>query len=375
MGSRRTAVKVGAVAAAAIALAGFGAQSASALPAADGVRQQVVFAGSDTTFDFVKSYAATWQASSSNNTGAAADILTVLPPVSSTNTTVPADANCGVRIWGPVPTTNPVNTPYPNGSSAGISALTSSAGASPANACVDVARSSRAKTGTDAASLRFFGFARDAVSVATYGAKINVTQAQLQDIYACRTTLWQNIPGSGKTGTIIRYIPQDGSGTRSFFISALLGGATPAANSAACPLITVQENVGTAVSSANQARAILPYSVAQWVYQNRAPANGAVDLTAGNFIDSIDGVSPTTGDGSTAAAAATPILNGTFKGARTVYNVLDTRTPAASYNAALRIVGFDSTGRSLLCNGSQAGAITAFGFVPFPSSGTGGTCR
>jgi len=367
MGSRRIAVKVGAVAAAAIALAGFGAQSASALPAADGVRQQVVFAGSDTTFDFIKSYAATWQASSSNNTGSAADILTVLPPVSSTTTTVAADANCGAQTWGTA------TLPYPNGSSAGITALANSAAAG--NACVDVARSSRAKGGTDPATLKFFGFARDAVSVATYGAKINVSQAQLQDIYACRTTLWQNIPGSGKTGTIVRYLPQAGSGTRSFFISSLLGGANPAPNSAACPLIEVQENVGSQVSAANQPRAILPYSVAQWVYQNRAPANGAVDLTAGNFIDSIDGVSPSTGDGSTAAAAATPILNGTFKGARTVYNVLDTRTPAASYNAALRIVGFDSTGRSLLCNGSQASKITAYGFVPFPSSGTGGTCR
>lgn len=369
MGSRRFAVKAGAVAAAAIAIAGFGAESASALPAADGVRQQVAFAGSDTTFDFMRAYTTAWQASSSNQTGAAADILTNLQPVGTNLTTVAADANCAARTYGPG------NTAYPNGSSAGITALTASAGATPANACIDVARSSRARRSTDPSTLQFFAFARDAVSFTTWTNPVNLTQAQLQDVYACRTTNWSSIAGSGKTGTIIRYLPQTGSGTRDFFVSTLLGGVNPAPNTAACPLIEVQENVGTQVAAANQARAILPYSVAQWVYQNRAPANGATDLTAGNLIGSINGVAPATGNGSTAAANNTAILNGTFRGSRNVYNVLDTRTPTASYNAALRIVGFDSTGRSLLCNGGQASLISAFGFVPFASSGTGGTCR
>ena len=120
----------------------------------------------------------------------------------------------------------------PDGSSAGISALTSSQVVSGAN-CISFARSSRARASTDppyaAGGIAFVNLAGDAVTwaaQATTNAPATLTQAQLAAIYNCTDTNWSQV--GGKNAPIHAFIPQSGSGTRSFFLSAI-GVANPGA--------------------------------------------------------------------------------------------------------------------------------------------------
>jgi len=206
------------------------------------------------------------------------------------------------------------------------------------------------------------------------------------------------LPGGG-SGPIQRYIPQAGSGTRTFFISDLLGGFDPTTvSNASCPAVnqSFEENQATQVLAADHEKAILPFSTGQWIFQANNKINPSIDLRNGaKMIGQI-----TTGVGTNAntvrwnttdvqyennagTGATTPVNEANvvlntpvpdFHGIRYVYNVLDTVSP--DYSTARGLVGFDNVAagaKSPLCSNSKRTTILSFGFQPLSTTGGGGT--
>lgn len=165
--------------------------------------------------------------------------------------------------------------------------------------------------------------------------------------------------GAGETAnTIHAYLPQAGSGTRSFWIGKVSITETQI-STAAVPAtdvtpsgVSVQEHDGTAV--ANDPFALMPFSIGQWVAQ----ANGvATDRRHGIVLQQSGSVNPTTvaaGVYSTNAAWATTNTN--LK--RTVYNIVSTAAANALTDNAVKraFVGDDS----LVCQAKDV--ITKFGY-------------
>ena len=200
--------------------------------------------------------------------------------------TINGDAECpGGQVWhtdtGALDTGTAVPATLgtaPFGSGAGKNYLKAEVGASVPGGptkfgCVDVARSSSGQAATDAAGSQYYAFALDSVSWATTSAKAPpyLTRAQLVGIYDCTIVDWGAIPG-GLPGPIQRYYPQDGSGTRSFFSTDVLGKAstyappTAAVAGGACTTdpIFIEENEAQQVAANDNDKAIFPYSAAVW---------------------------------------------------------------------------------------------------------------
>ena len=172
--------------------------------------------------------------------------------------------------------------PRPDGSSAGITALTTTNPTTSGHPCIDFARSSRARAATDPPfaknGIAFVTLAGDAVTYATQksssggasNAPGNLTTAQLTSIYNCKVTNWSQV--GGKSGTIKAFIPQSSSGTRAFFLAAL-GLTTPGScvsdlPTKALPGGTLEENQGTnAVFKKSPQDVIFPYSVGKYIAQ------------------------------------------------------------------------------------------------------------
>jgi phosphate transport system substrate-binding protein len=345
---------------------GVAATPALAVPPADSRVQVLAAAGSDTTQDVIAAVLGAYRDDASGNPDG--DVTVNVPVRPAAPLTVPADDSCAERTY--VATgqqTPPTSYAAPSGSGAGKTAL-----ADPANrttACIDVARSSSGPAASDPAEFEYYGYAKDAVSWAHFpgAAPADLTLAQLRSVYACTVTNWNQV--GGQDATIIRYLPPAGSGTRSFFVSTVLG-AEPVTTCG--DIRTAAENDGTAVTAADRSTAILPFSVAQWVAQ----ANGAsTDARADILIGAIDAQNPVSGpDSDGRYEPNTTAVNGTFPGARTVYNVLDTRL--SSYPQALRVVGFDATGPGYLCAGTTAvtALLKTYGFTPLTADESGNTC-
>lgn len=193
----------------------------------------------------------------------------------------------------------------PNGSSAGINALNADLAAG--TDCVDFARSSRGPADTSTDDLTFVPFALDGVTYATdLGSTLptNLTKAQLIDIYQCDSTQYPNAQP---------LLPQSGSGTRSFWLTAL--GLTEA-DLGDCVDDTVQEHNGEAIANGNQ---LMPYSIAQWISQGKGFAD-VPNRRGQSRLRNINGLAPTTGSGS--ALALNPGFAADFL--RQVYNVVPT---------------------------------------------------
>jgi len=199
----------------------------------------------------------------------------------------------------------------PNGSSAGITALL--ADEASGEECIDYARSSRVKNPTTDGDLVFVPFARDGVTWAAFpkkdgGNKFNapgdLSTEQLQDIFECAVTNWDEV--GGKDAPIEPFLPQSGSGTRSFWLTAI-GVTTPGA----CVDQSVQENSGEAVPAADRKNAIIPYSIAKYLAQSNGIGD---DVRAGADLRNINGTKPVKKDK----------LNADFSAAflRDVFNVL-----------------------------------------------------
>ncbi len=213
----------------------------------------------------------------------------------------------------------------PDGSSAGINQLKTFQTTSDGNFfCTSFARSSRARNSGDPAyapgGVAFVDMAGDAVTYstqATTNAPKTLTTAQLASIYNCTVTDWGQV--GGKAGNPIHaFIPQPGSGTRSFFLSAI-----GVANPGSCVsddngLLEENEGVNPVLNDPN---AIFPYSIGKYIaeaFHSAKCANSSCTATNGiacsptgtqnlfgcnthgtMVLKQINGIAPTTGKGKT----------------------------------------------------------------------------
>lgn len=253
------------------------------------------------------------------------------------------------------------------------------------------ARSSSGPSGAIANGvLTYVPFAQDNMTYATaplnvtkipsdipLGSTANTTEVSLMNIYKGNITQVIEdeatgdfikleaptyVPAAGEISNPIRaYIPQAGSGTRSFWIGQvkiteadITGGLVPAKDITPGG-VTVQEHDGTAV--ATDPYALVGFSISQWVAQT----NGvAPKRTAGAVLRSIGGLEPVVvTDGVYATAPTWSAIK------RPVYNIVPTAlVNADEENAITR--AFRGT-NSLVCQ-SQA-VIQKFGYGLLSYSG------
>jgi phosphate transport system substrate-binding protein len=172
----------------------------------------------------------------------------------------------------------------PNGSSPAVAALSAGAGGTTkGHPCMDFARSSRAPKSTDPTNLTFIGQALDNVTYASLAkgsnAPHNLTISQLNKIYTCAVTNWDQV--GGKNAPIKPLLAQAGAGTVSFFLAAI-GVNTPG------PCVTepgtLEENEGVNPIFKNNKDAIIPFSAGDWVaqaYHSAKCLNTSCTLTGG----------------------------------------------------------------------------------------------
>jgi ABC-type phosphate transport system substrate-binding protein len=227
----------------------------------------------------------------------------------------------------------------PDGSSQGITALAASQVVNGVN-CLNFANSSRPRGSGDPifgkGGVAFVALAGDAVSwshESTTDAPKSLTVSQLNAIYSCTDTNWDQV--GGKNAPIKAFEPQPGSGTLSFFLAAI--GVTTPGSCVSNDNNLLEENEG--VNPVLQSpEAIFFYSAGDWIAQKYhsakctnsgctatppcSPATGknefGCNLTGKMVEGEIDGVAPITGTGSSAK------INTAFDSSfdRTLYTVV-----------------------------------------------------
>jgi ABC-type phosphate transport system substrate-binding protein len=215
------------------------------------------------------------------------------------------------------------NIARPDGSSAGITQLATFQKTGDGNFfCTSFARSSRSRSPSDppfaTGGIAFVDLAGDAVTwsaQATTNAPKTLTSAQLAAIYNCTDTNWNQV--GGKNAPIHAFIPQSGSGTRSFFLSAI-----GVANPGSCVSDaggTLQENEGVN-PVLNDPNAIFPFSIGKYIAEKFhsatclnstcTPNSSGIACTPSGHqnlfgcnshgtmvLKQINGIAPTTGSG------------------------------------------------------------------------------
>ncbi len=272
-------------------------------------------------------------------------------------------------------------TPRPNGSSAGILALTANAKTRDRRFnCIDFTRSSRGRKSTDPAKgpggIEFVALAKDAVTFATNSATnapANLSARQLGQIYSCTVTNWRQV--GGRNGRISAQLPQTGSGTRAFFLTAI-GVVTPGA----CVNSTAEENEGVNRVLAGR-NTIFPYSVGKYLAETyhsgrcgtrpaRVKNQFGCDNHGAMVLHSIGGSRPTTGRG--AAQTINARFNPLF--VRVVYDVVRySATTADHIPSYLEQIFASAHARHTgwLCSSRIAQRDEAnYGFLLFPFCGT-----
>ncbi|MGW3073702.1 MULTISPECIES: PstS family phosphate ABC transporter substrate-binding protein [unclassified Kitasatospora] len=338
---RKTAAKLLTVAALATSVATVAGGTAVADPAAGVTPRAIDFVGvgSDTTQALLNQLATDYNAS-------------------LTSSTAPR-----VYSWDAIPTgtittkTGATAITRPNGSGAGINALNANT-----NATVDFARSSRGPVATDPTTDNFVALAKDAVAWAAKSggnAPANLTTANLKDIYTCTVTKWNQINASLPNATIKPFLPQTGSGTRSFFLTAINGGVT-ALTPGACVNSSVQENQGSD-ALLNDVNAVVPYSVAHYIGQVYFGKGSGADVQGPLTIRNIDGVVGGPVD------TTNKVINSNYADTlygRVVYNVFrkDDWAPAVDTTRAATLRGIFGDGGWFCTNGTAD--IKSFGFLP-----------
>lgn len=345
-----------------IAASAMSAMPAHGVPAAANPGKVLAMVGSDTSFFVADAMAPQYNLNSTFNTESPRDLLVNVAPLFTapfpTGAVVPADADCAEVIYK-------AGSPSPNGSSAGISALVADA-----TGCLDIARSSRNKTGSDPASLEFYAFGLDAVSWVKFPgtkAPLNLTQQNLQDIYICDSithaplvTDWSQVGGTA--GTIKRYYPQSGSGTFSFWNTKIMGQSSSFDPNVNCDpqydVTYTQEHDATTIAPADKPFAITPFAYGQWT----AASKGVLaDRRNGGVLGNINGVKP-----GASTINETPTR---FLGTRYLFHVLKNTGP--TYNDAMRAVGVDNAGNGWLCNNSASKTLKLFGVNPLKKAAAG----
>lgn len=252
---------------------------------------------------------------------------------------------------------------------------------------VDFARSSSGPTaGT---GLKFLPFGRDAMSVAynTTGGLtgLNLTTGQITELYSGVDNAADSVvtfsAQPATVGTTVSVngvavhpkIPQSGSGTRAFFLSAI--GVSGSGQPALAPYISdpggtaqggLPENDGSVLTNDGD---LICFSAAQWIAQ----ANGKqANTTAGLALANINGQAPTTGSSPTMSAGALfgaknvsgdyNVVPGTGVGVfnRDVYNVIPTSFIAGTSKQQALVSILASSGGIYGAGGKSV--IKAFGF-------------
>jgi ABC-type phosphate transport system substrate-binding protein len=278
----------------------------------------------------------------------------------------------------------------PDGSSAGIAALTTTPKDSNKKYnCFDFARSSRARTATDPSKAKggilFVALAKDAVTYSTNkatNAPGSLTTKQLLGIYSCTITTWSQVGVTGTAGAakILPVLPQTGSGTRSFFLSAI-GGASFAPGP--CVNSTPEENEGIApvFKGANAKNVIFPFSVGKYIAQKfhsaacgKKPKKGqnsfGCDQIGNLVLRKIGGKAPTTGTGTGT------VINANFTAAfqRIVYDVVPYSTSTRDHIPS-RLERYFASSRAktkgYFCGTAARKILVNYGFLPTVECGIG----
>ena len=282
-----------------------------------------------------------------------------------------------------------VAEPRPNGSGAGITALTTNQGGTVSgHPCVDFARSSSGRSATvppyAPGGIAYVALAGDAVTYATVSgsnAPSNLTTAQLTEIYECQITNWGQV--GGKNAPIQAYLPQTSSGTRTFFLKAI-GVSSPGA-CVSDQNNNLQENEGTN-PLLHSKDAIFPYSVGKYIAQTYhsaactvsscASVHGAIchphgsqdefgcDNRGSLVLRDINGTAPATGSGH-----STVISSGfTAAFVRTLYEVVRFSASTGDHIPAYLEPLFGASGWA--CTSPVAKAdLRDYGFTVLPSCG------
>lgn len=250
------------------------------------------------------------------------------------------DAVGSANVTTKDPATNPNCTiPRPNGSGAGRAALLTSLQA--ANNCLDFARSSSLTLTAATPGLTYVPFAVDAVTYAitpTSSIPRKLSLADVKSIYHCDP----NFVGTGPNFALTVYLPQAGSGTRSFWETTVgITDADVVAGVYPCIKDTkngapVEEHDGRVLDD----NSIAPFSIAQY---NAQSSQTIADLRGRAILGTIDGLAPTT-------------LNTNFGVKRDVYNVI----PTSKIGTAPWSTVFAGP-NSLICQ--QANLINTYGFA------------
>lgn len=200
------------------------------------------------------------------------------------------------------------------------------------NLHVDFARSSSGLSDAEkSAGLRAFPFAKDTLGMAvaaTSNAPASLTEAQIVSIYKGDITNWSQVGGTA--GVINPYIPQPGSGTRSFFDGELkrMNGGT--AVTLGLSVKETQEHDDSAIKA--DPNAVAPFSV------GRAGLLGTLRIPSG------------------------------FSAARALYNVVRSADVAKP-----EITGIFGAG-GFVCSPAAASLIADAGFDQLLSAADGGAC-
>lgn len=307
-----------------VALAGVLAASLAGPAAADATPQpkDVVGVGSDTT-QFAVNYLADGVVSGVfspgfNSTAAGARLV-------SFDALVTGNTNQIVLKAG----TAAINRP--NGSGAGKLLLYGTGN----NTNVNFARSSSGPSAAEnTGGLWHVPFAVDGlklVTATTSNAPTAITPAQMVDIYKGTITNWNQIGGA--SGVIVPYIPQTGSGTRTFFDAQL---------KAANGNVAVVPGPNVKVSQEHD-----PTVVA-------ADPNAVAPFSTGRFA-SVTGIKLVNGAGS-------------FTAERALYNVVRGADRTQPWFTSM----FSAAG--FLCSGAGGQLIAAAGFTQLATADDGGAC-
>jgi hypothetical protein len=254
----------------------------------------------------------------------------------------------------------------PNGSGAGVNALSASidgsgygVGSVVISNDVDFARSSSGPS-VAGTNLTFIPFAQDAVTFAVNEASAfprdiplgtsadPSTKLTLYNIYRCTATSYAD--ADGNSVTIRPLLPQSGSGTRKFWESTL--GLTDSTLASCVTDInnTVEEHNGTYLTGAGD---IMPFSIAQFIAQGNhgvLPSN-VTERRGGATLGSINGVAPFVISGTSITQ------NPSFGVKRLVYNVVQTSRLTSDANISATFLGTSSA----VC--ADSAIIKEYGFA------------
>ncbi len=215
----------------------------------------------------------------------------------------------------------------PTGSGSGVNALLSTGFAN--HPAIAYARSSRGPNTGETNELTFWGYARDAIAVMTFGTRsaVSLTQAQLVGIYSCNAAFdtWGEVLGTSDTSPVIPWDMNSASGTRASFVSYLGGitfgscvrkltsGTSPFENDVKPILLDLgaDATAGTADDDENNYIWWMSYGAwATYPYVKNAPATVGGPVVNSNLV----------GIGGTLPSAAN-INSGVYPIVRTIYHV------------------------------------------------------